>query len=104
MEILEQILNTTIASFDFSFCAVTNIATYTTIQTIELYRKNKKLNTWWKRIILLLCVIVIGVVYYFNGADTKLIVNSAILAPVSWSWIFKPIFNKLGIDYKQINK
>ena len=52
----------------------------------------------------MLCsVILISIGYYITGTDTKLIINSAILAPVSWSWIFKPICKYLNIDYKDFN-
>ena len=33
--------------------------------------------------------------------NTTILINSAILAPVAWSWIFKPILKKIGVDYKQ---
>lgn len=41
----------------------------------------------------------LGVAYYFIGLDLKLIVNSAILAPVAWSWIFRPICEKFNLVY-----
>ena len=36
--------------------------------------------------------------------NTTILINSAILAPVAWSWIFKPILKKIGVDYKKIDK
>jgi hypothetical protein len=36
--------------------------------------------------------------------ETVILINSSVLAPVAWSWIFKPILKKLGVDYKQIDK
>ena len=36
-------------------------------------------------------------------SDIKLILNSAILAPVFWSWVMKPICKHFKIDYKQLN-
>ena len=35
--------------------------------------------------------------------NTKVIIDSAILVPVSWSWIFKPLCGRLNIDYRKID-
>ena len=56
-----------------------------------------------KRFIMLISVFVVSGIYYLIGTDTKLMFNSAILAPVFWSWVMKPICSKLDIDYKQLN-
>jgi len=104
MEVLEQIIQTTMNSFDFSYCLVVNLATYFIIKLIDELNKEKEVNTWIKRLVLLAVIIVTGVVYYFTGNDVRLVINSAILAPVSWSWIFKPICKKFKLDYKQIDK
>lgn len=104
MEILEQILNTTLNSFDFGYCLVVNIATFLIIKLIDELNKDKQVNTWIKRLVLLGVILITGVVYYLTGNDVRLVINSAILAPVSWSWIFKPICKKLKVDYKQIDK
>ena len=50
---------------------------------------------------MLIVVICISIAYYIIGSNPKLIINSAILAPVFWSWIGKPICNKLNIDYRK---
>ena len=52
---------------------------------------------------MLIAVIVISIVYYVTENNPKLIINSAILAPVFWSWIIKPICKYFKIDYKDIN-
>ena len=52
---------------------------------------------------LLLVVLSVSVIDYFLGIDLKLVFNSAILAPVFWSWIMKPICKHFKIDYKQID-
>lgn len=101
MDILNQILDTTLNSFDFGFCAVVNILTYVIIRTIEDITNKTKLTTWIKRVILLVSILVVGVVYYITDSDIKLLMNSAILAPVFWSWIAKPICSKLKVDYKR---
>ena len=57
-----------------------------------------------KRVVLVISIILISIAYKLIGYDNNIeLVNSAILAPVFWSWIAKPICSKLGINYKQIN-
>lgn len=95
MEILNETIQNTLNSFDWSFCISVNVLTYIIVKTFK-----GKLSTWLKRLVMLLVVVLIGAVEYFLGMDTKCLINSAILAPVSWSWIFKPILKKFNIDYK----
>ena len=103
MDVINNIINALISQFDFTYCVIVNIMTYLIINfMIKLVGGNVVVPI--KRIVLLFSIIVIAAIYYFLGTDIKVIVNSAILAPVSWSWIFKPIANKLGWDYKQIDK
>lgn len=103
MEILNDIIQTTLGSFDFSFAIVVNIVTYGSIKLIDDMNGSKKVNTWIKRLVLLIATILVGVMYYIIGIDTKVLLNSAIIAPVSWSWIFKPLCKKFNIDYKHID-
>lgn len=103
MDVINNIINALISQFDFTYCVIVNIMTYLIINVmIKLAGGNVVVPI--KRIVLLFSIIVIAAIYYFLGTDIKVLVNSAILAPVSWSWIFKPIANKLGWDYKQIDK
>lgn len=103
MDVINNIINALISQFDFTYCVIVNIMTYLIINfTIKVAGGNIVVPI--KRIVLLFSIIVIAAIYYFLGTDIKVLVNSAILAPVSWSWIFKPIANKLGWDYKQIDK
>ena len=103
MDVINNIINALISQFDFTYCVIVNIMTYLIINfMIKLAGGNVVIPI--KRIVLLFSIIVISAIYYFLGTDIKVLVNSAILAPVSWSWIFKPIANKLGWDYKQIDK
>lgn len=94
---LQEIFSTTINSFDFGFCLSVNILTYLLIQIAQDLR-HKELSTWGKRLMLILAILPMGVVYYLTDNNPKLLINSAILAPVSWTWIFKPIFNKFLKD------
>lgn len=103
MDIINNVINALISQFDFTYCVIVNIMTYLIINfMIKVAGGNVVVPI--KRIVLLFSIIVIATIYYFLGTDIKVLVNSAILAPVSWSWIFKPIANKLGWDYKQIDK
>ena len=103
MDVINNIINALISQFDFTYCVIVNIMTYLIINfIIKVAGGNVVVPI--KRIVLLFSIIVIAAIYYFLGTDIKVLVNSAILAPVSWSWIFKPIANKLGWDYKQIDK
>ena len=103
MDVINNIINALISQFDFTYCVIVNIMTYLIINfMIKISGGNIVVPI--KRMILLFSIIVIAAIYYFIGSDVKVLINSAILAPVSWSWIFKPIANKLGWDYKQIDK
>lgn len=101
MEYIKEIIDITIESFDFSFCIIVNILTYIIIKLIDDINGINKVSTWTKRIVMLCSVIVVSIIYYIVEIDLKLIINSAILAPVFWSWIGKPICNKLNIDYRK---
>ena len=103
MDVINNIINALISQFDFTYCVIVNVMTYLIINfMIKVSGGNIVVPI--KRMVLLFSIIVIAAIYYFIGSDVKVLVNSAILAPVSWSWIFKPIANKLGWDYKQIDK
>ena len=102
IEILSNTIQTTLDSFDFSFCIIVNILTYLVIKIIN-DKKNKELSKWSKRKVLLIVIFSTGVVYYLIGTDNKHLINSAILSPVFWSWIMKPLCQFFNIDYKQIN-
>jgi len=102
MEVISNIIQTTLESFDFAYCIVVNLLTYFIITIVNERRDNKDITTWQKRWILLGVLLSTGVLYYFAGKDVTTIFNSAILAPVFWSWIFKPICKKFKIDYKDI--
>ena len=98
----EQIIEILLENFDISYCIAVNIATYVIIKCIDDINGKKIVPRYCKRIILLLVIIVMAVIYHFVGVNIKVIIDSAILAPVSWSWIFKPLCNKLNIDYRKV--
>ena len=87
MEIIYNTIQTTLDSFDFAYCIIVNILTYLVINIINSRNGNVDMKMWHKRGILLLCILIVGSVYYLNGSDIKLVLNSAIVTPVFWSWI-----------------
>ena len=102
MEIISNTIQTTLDSFDFAFCIIVNVLTYLIITVINDIKKPKVLTTLNKRLVLLGVILLTGMIYYFIKSDIRTIINSAILAPVFWSWILKPICKKFDIDYKKL--
>lgn len=102
-EIINNIITTVISSFDFAYCISVNVLTYLIIKSIDELNGKKAVSTWSKRIVLLVVIFFTGVLYNLIGCDNKILLNSAILAPVSWSWIIKPICKYFRIDYKDFN-
>ena len=103
MEVIYNTIQTTLDSFDFAYCIIVNILTYIIINIINNINNNVDISMWNKRIVLIICIIIVSVFYYFTGSDIKLILNSAIISPVFWSWIIKPICRHFNMDYKQLN-
>lgn len=104
MEILTQIVDILINSFDYTYCLIVNLLTYFIIKIIDEANKDKEVKKCIKRLVLIICILLTGIVYYTIGQDARTIINSAVLAPVAWSWIFKPILKKFGLDYKDIDE
>lgn len=100
MEIISSVIQTTLASFDFAYCVTVNILTYLIIT--GLAKKEKSLPKWGKRLVLIIDVIVLGIIWYIATKDIRLVLNSAILAPVFWSWVMKPICQYFKLDYKDM--
>ena len=95
--IINQLLN----NFDFTYMLIINVLTYIVIKIIDEINKEKIVTETQKRIVLLVSIIIVTLLYILFGYSNKLIlINSAILSPVFWSWILKPIIKKLNIDYK----
>lgn len=103
MEIISNAIQTTLDSFNFAYCIIVNVLTYLIIRLINNRNGHKDLTTWSKRLVLLSVILSTGVLYCFLGNDTTTILNSAIIAPVFWSWVMKPICKHFKIDYKNIN-
>lgn len=97
-QIVEQFMN----NFDFAYMFVVNILTYIIIKVIDAVNKEKVVNTWQKRIVLCAAIVIVTSLYGVVGYDQPLVlINSAIVAPVAWSWVFKPILAKIGIGYNK---
>ena len=102
-EIINNVITTIISSFDFAYCISVNVLTYLIIKLIDSLNGKKAISTWSKRIVLLVVIFSTGVLYNLIGCDNKILLNSAILSPVFWSWVIKPICKYFKIDYKDIN-
>ena len=102
-EIINNIMTTVISSFDFAYCIIVNVLTYLIIKIINSLNRKRYISTWSKRIVLLVVILFTGVLYNLIGCDNKILLNSAILSPVFWSWIIKPICKYFKTDYKDIN-
>lgn len=101
---MDNIINQLISNCDFSIMFIVNIITYIAIKVIDDINKEKVITTWQKRIVFLVASIVVFIIYVmFADIKVNIIINSIIVAPVAWSWLAKPIANKLGIDYKKHN-
>lgn len=91
-------------SFDIIYILMINIVTYFLIKIADYFNGDKKVPVLTKRIFLILATIIMFCIYKYNNYDDALkLINSSIAAPVIWTWILKPIINKLKIGYKQDN-
>lgn len=95
---MEELISQLISNYNFNLILSINIISYLIIQLLH------KLMFTPKGIKILITIIIsvaMGIIYNFiSDISTEVLVNSVILAPLSWDWVFKPILNKLGIDYK----
>lgn len=103
MNYLDTIINQILNNFDFAYMLIVNVLCFILIKIHDyLNGDGRKVATWNKRLYLVISIIIIGVVYQQAGEiKTTVLINSAILAPVFWSWIAAPILHKFGITYKQ---
>ena len=102
---ITDIINQIISNFDFTYMFMINFVTYNTIKIIDEFNGNKKVKTWIKRLVLVVSIICITIIYKLTGYDNNLIlINSAILSPVFYSWVLKPILIKFDIGYKKFDK
>ena len=103
MELINQILQTIINSFDVAYCLVVNFLTYILISSI-ISVIHKQITRVWKRVILCISIVIVSIAYVnFGNIDIRVLINSIILAPISWSWVFKPIAKQMNWDYKDFD-
>lgn len=97
---MEDILQNIIDNFDWAYMLSVNVLTYSIIQLLKTITK-KKITKLAKHIILIFSTIILAACYkYIGDASLRILLNSAILAPVAWDFIFRPIADKFGIGYK----
>lgn len=91
-------------NFSFSFMITVNILTYIIISIIDTFNGDKAVSFWQKRLILFISIIFLTTLYAtFDDISASCLINSAIAAPVFWSWIVKPIITHTQFDYKKID-
>lgn len=101
---IDVIVNGILSNFDFGFMFIVNVLTYIIIKVIDYFNGDNKVPTWQKRCVLVISIATMAGIYITAGYDnTIMLVNSAILAPVFWSWVVSPILKKLGVGYKDID-
>lgn len=100
--LIDFIVNQIMTNFDFAYMVVVNILTYLFIKFIDTANGDKAVSILVKRLMLIISIVLVTGVYILSGYDNKIVLlNSAIAAPVAWSWIFRPIVVKFGIGYKR---
>lgn len=101
---IDIIVDGILSNFDFGFMFIVNVLTYIIIKVIDYFNGDNKVPTWQKRCVLVISIAAMAGIYIAAGYDNAImLVNSAILAPVFWSWAVSPILKKLGIGYKDID-
>lgn len=101
---IDVIVNGILSNFDFGFMFIVNVLTYIIIKVIDCFNGDNKVPTWQKRCVLVISIATMAGIYIAAGYDNAImLVNSAVLAPVFWSWVVSPILKKLGIGYKDID-
>ena len=95
--VVSELLN----NFDCTLIVIINLITFFVIKLIDEFNGNKIPTTWQKRTVLIIVCVIVGIFYKYTTKDSiNVIINSCIVSPIAWSWLAKPVANKLGIDYK----
>ena len=102
MNFIEKLLDLIVSNFDFSYMITINVLTYIIIKGLDYLNKDKNVKTITKRIVLVISIIIVTVSYILTDyQDYTVLINSAICAPVFYSWILRPILIKCNIGYKK---
>lgn len=101
---IDVIVDDILSNFDFGFMFIVNVLTYIIIKVIDYFNGDNKVPTWQKRCVLVISIATMAGIYIAAGYDNAImLVNSAVLTPVFWSWVVSPILKKLGVGYKDID-
>ena len=102
MDFIEKLLDLITTNFDFSYMITINVLTYIIIKGLDYLNKDKNVKTITKRIVLVISIIIVTVSYILTDyQDYTVLINSAICAPVFYSWVLRPILIKCDIGYKK---
>ena len=102
MDFIEKLLDLIISNFDFSYMITINVLTYIIIKCLDYLNKDKNVKTITKRIALVISIIIVTIGYILTDyQDYTILINSAICAPVFYSWVLRPILIKCNIGYKK---
>lgn len=102
MNFIENILNLIVSNFDFSYMITINVLTYIIIKGLDYLNKDKNVKIITKRIVLVISIIIVTISYVLTDCqDYTVLINSAICAPVFYSWVLRPILIKCNIGYKK---
>lgn len=105
MELIEKFIDLIVSNFDFSYMITINVLTYIIIKCLDYVNKKKNVKTIEKRLALLASIVLITTCYVLSGYNDYIVLfNSAICAPVFYSWILRPILVKFNIGYKQYDE
>ena len=102
-QLIQQLIPQLLDNFDFVFMFVVNALTYLIIKLIDILNKEAPVSTLVKRIVLVVVILACTVTYGLVGDFSIKLINSAIAAPVFYSWILKPILKKLGVSYSTLD-
>lgn len=102
-ELISNLLPQLLDNFDFIFMFVVNTLTYLIIKLIDVLNKEAPVSTLVKRIVLVVIILACTVTYGLVGDFSIKLINSAIAAPVFYSWVLKPILKKFGINYSTLD-
>ena len=102
-QLIQQLIPQLIDNFDFIFMFVVNVLTYLIIKIIDVLNKEAPVSTLVKRIVLVAVILICTVTYGLVGDFSVKLINSAVAAPVFYSWILKPILKKFGINYSTLD-
>lgn len=102
-ELLSNLLPQIIDNFDFIFMFVVNVLTYLIIKLIDVLNKEAPVSKLVKRIVLVAVILACTITYGLVGDFSVKLINSAVAAPVFYSWILKPILKKFGINYSTLD-